>query len=164
MLTSIALIDGGTASAQNSGHLYGASSLHDREPVDDGATSVQRDLRSMKKQIIAANVEMTDEEAQAFWPVYDRYNAEWTPLMNMKFGLMKEYVDNLDTLTDEQADEYILQREAVEEALQRLRVTYMPAFRKALSAKTAALFLQLDWRISLFIDMRLALELPLIEL
>jgi hypothetical protein len=163
MLAGIALIGGGTASAQNARHLYGAST-HDREPVNEGAPTVQRDLRSMKKQIIAANVGMTDEEAQAFWPIYDRYSAEWTPLMDAKFRLMKQYIDNLETMTDDQADEYIRQREEVEEALQRLRVAYMPEFRKALSARTAALFLQLDWRISLFVDMRLALELPLIDI
>lgn len=43
---------------------------------DKDINLLRKDLRSAQKQIIAANVLLTDAEAQKFWPVYEQYNAE----------------------------------------------------------------------------------------
>ncbi len=37
---------------------------------------LRKDVRSLKKQIIAANMGLTDVQAEKFWPVYDLYTAE----------------------------------------------------------------------------------------
>jgi hypothetical protein len=34
---------------------------------------LRQDIRSQKKQLIAANMQLTDAEAGRFWPVYDAY-------------------------------------------------------------------------------------------
>src|ERR1043165_8366633 len=60
-------------------------------------------IRSKRKQIIAANIQMTDAEAQKFWPVYDQYAAEQRQAYNIHYGLLKEYAANIDKLTDAQA-------------------------------------------------------------
>ena len=41
--------------------------------LDQDIDMLRKDIRSQKKQIIAANVPLTDAEAQKFWPVYDQY-------------------------------------------------------------------------------------------
>jgi hypothetical protein len=123
----------------------------------------RKDIRSLKKQIVAANLELTDEEAQKFWPIYDQYTAEMAKIMDQKYNLVNEYLDNYDTLTDEQADTYINGRAAVEESLLQLRLKYIPVFRKALSGKTAALFFQLDWRFGLVADLQLSSQTPTVE-
>ena len=122
-----------------------------------------RTLRSLKKQLISANIELTDAEAQQFWPVYDRYTAEMGKIEDKKFELLKEYARNYDGITDEQVDTYIKGRAAVEESIMQLRLKYIPIFRKVLSGKTAALFTQMDWRLSLVVELQLASQVPLIE-
>jgi len=37
---------------------------------------LRKDLRSQRKQLIAANLKLTDTEAAKFWPVYDQYIVE----------------------------------------------------------------------------------------
>jgi len=37
---------------------------------------LRKDLRSQKKQIVASNLNLTDDQATKFWPVYDQYIAE----------------------------------------------------------------------------------------
>jgi len=37
---------------------------------------LRKDIRSRRKQLIAANLKLTDEEATKFWPVYDQYVSE----------------------------------------------------------------------------------------
>jgi len=44
-----------------------------------------------------------------------------------------------------------------------LRLKYVPIFRQVVSGKTTALFFQLDWRLSLIVDLQLASHIPLIE-
>jgi hypothetical protein len=123
----------------------------------------RKDLKSLKKQIVAANIELTDEEAQQFWPIYDRYTAEMAKIMDKKYEVISDYLQNYDTVTDEQADTYLLGRAAVEESLLQLRLKYIPIFRKVLSGKTAALFFQIDWRFGLVTDLQLSSQVPTVE-
>jgi len=120
-------------------------------------------VRSLKKQIMAANLNLTDTEAQQFWPIYDRYTAELVAITNAKYTLLKEYAQNYTTITDEQAESYIKGRAAVEESVMKLRLKYFPTFRSVLSGKTTALFFQMDWRLGLIIDLQLSSQTPLIE-
>jgi hypothetical protein len=47
-------------------HLYNGSPLR---LSDNDINLLRKDLRSAQKQIISANVLLTDTEAQKFWPV-----------------------------------------------------------------------------------------------
>src|SRR5262249_55565746 len=132
-------------------------------PSDEEIKLFRKDVRSLKKQIIAANLDLTDTEAQQFWPIYDRYTAEMTKIIDQKFETITEYAKNYDTITDEQADAYIKGRAEVEESFLRLRLKYIPIFRKVLSGKTAALFVQMDWRLGLVMDLQLSSQVPMIE-
>jgi len=135
----------------------------DQAPSDDDITLFRKDVRSLRKQIIAANLDLTDTEAQQFWPIFDRYTAELRKLFDRKFEVLKEYAANYDTITDEQADTYIQGRAEVEESILQLRLKYIPIFRKVLSGKTAALFTQIDWRLGLVIDLQLASQVPMVQ-
>ena len=135
----------------------------DQASSDDDLALFRKDVRSLRKQIIAANLDLTDTEAQQFWPIFDRYTAEMRKLFDRKFEVLKEYAANYDTITDEQADTYIQGRAAVEESILQLRLKYLPVFRKVLSGKTAALFTQMEWRLGLVIDLQVASQVPMVE-
>jgi Spy/CpxP family protein refolding chaperone len=137
--------------------------ISDQASSDDDLALFRKDVRSLRKQIVAANLDLTDTEAQQFWPIFDRYTAEMRKLFDRKFEVLKEYAANYDTITDEQADTYIKGRAAVEESIFQLRLKYIPIFRKVLSGKTAALFTQIDWRLGLVIDLQLASQVPMIQ-
>jgi hypothetical protein len=149
MLGGLMLLNGNPAKAQT--------------PANEDVRMLRKDLRSLKKQIIAANIELTDEEAEQFWPIYNRYTAEITKIMDTKFELVGDYLQNYDRLTDAQADTYLQGRADVEESLLQLRLKYIPIFRKVLSGKTAALFFEIDWRFGLVTDMQLSSQVPTVE-
>jgi hypothetical protein len=130
---------------------------------DDDIKLFRKDLRSLKKQIIAANLDLADTEAQQFWPIYDRYTAELVAISDRKYALLKEYNENYTTMTDEQAESYIKGRAAVEQSIMQLRLKYLPTFRKVLSGRSMALFFQMDWRLGLVMDLQLASQTPLLE-
>jgi outer membrane murein-binding lipoprotein Lpp len=123
---------------------------------------LRKDVRSLKKQIVAANMDLTDVQAEKFWPVYDQYTAEMARINDSKVALIQEYSQNYDTMNGDQAENYLRKRATVEESIMQLRVKYIPTFRKVLSGRETALFFQIDWRLGLMIDLQLA-QLPLIN-
>src|SRR5436190_24247521 len=62
-----------------------------KEPIDEDIQTLRKDLRSEKKQILAANMTLTDTEAERFWPVYDRFAAELARLNDSKPALLNDY-------------------------------------------------------------------------
>jgi len=124
---------------------------------------LRKDIRSGKKQLIAANLNLTDAEAQKFWPVYDQYAREVEVIYNDRLQIIKDYGASLSTLTNPQAAALTKRLLDSDNALTSLRKKYEPAVAKAVNGKAQALFFQLDRRIGLLIDLQLALEIPLVE-
>jgi len=150
MLVGVSLMSGHRALAQ--------------EPApDENLRLFRKDVRSLKKQIVAANMSLSDTEAQQFWPIYDSYTAELSTIMDKKYALLNEYAQNYTSITNEQAESYVQGRAAVEESMMQLRLKYFPIFRKVISGKSTARFFQMDWRLGLIMELQLASQTPLVE-
>ena len=130
--------------------------------ADDDIQLLRKNLRSQKKQIIAANLDLTDTEAEKFWPVYDRYAADVAKVYDTKVALFQEYLENSDTMSGDQAESYLRRRAAVEQDLMQVRLNHLPEFRKVLTGRETALFYQIDWRLDLMINLQLA-QAPVIN-
>jgi hypothetical protein len=129
---------------------------------DQDVELLRKDLRSQKKQIIAANMDLTDAEAEKFWPVYDRYAADLTKIYDTKIALVEEYLDHYKTMSGDEAESYIRRRAAADSDIMQLRLKYVPEFRKVLPGRQTALFFQIEWRLDLLINLQLA-QAPLID-
>ena len=138
------------------------ASRENASSVDQEIAMLRSDLRSTRKQVIAANMKLTDAEAEKFWPTYDQYVSELVKINDAKYALIKEYLQNTN-MTDEQADSLSKRWLAVDESVLQLRLKYIPIFRTALSAKGAAQFFQLDRRVQMMIDLQLLGSIPLIQ-
>src|ERR1700758_4232330 len=92
---------------------------------------LRKDVRSQKKQIIAENMDLSDAEAEKFWPVYDRYAAELSRIYDTKIALLKDYAQSYSGMTGEQAENYIRKRAEIEQSILELKLKYMPASRKS---------------------------------
>lgn len=130
---------------------------------DQDIALLRQDIRSQKKQLIAANLTLTDTEATKFWPLYDQYTAELTKIYDTKYALIKEYATNWGSVTDEQATSLIKRSLATDDAIAQLRIKYVPIFGQVLPGKKVATFFQLDRRLSNLIDLQLASQIPLVQ-
>jgi len=130
--------------------------------TDHGIELLRKDLSSQKKQVIAANMDLTDGQAEKFWPVYDRYAVDLARIYDTKIALVEQYLDNYNTMSGDDAEAYLRRRAAVEENVMQLRLKYVSEFRKVLSGRQAALFFQIEWRLDLLINLQLA-QMPLID-
>lgn len=140
-------------------------------PVADGSASVtdediqmlRKDIRSQRKQIIAANMKLSESESEKFWPVYEQYVSDLVKLNSTKYALIKQYIQSQGALTDTEANSAVDQWVNVDESVAELRKKYIPLFGKVLSPKSRALFYQLDRRVQLMIDLQLASSIPMVE-
>jgi hypothetical protein len=131
--------------------------------TDQQLALLRRDIRSIKKQLIAANLTLTDSEATKFWQVYGQYSAEAERINDTRTAIIKEYSEEYGTLTDDQADNLIRRWLDTDIEQTKLRQRYVAIFRKVLPGKKAATFFQLDHRISTMIEVQLTSQLPLAQ-
>jgi Spy/CpxP family protein refolding chaperone len=129
---------------------------------DKDIQMLRADIRSQRKQIIAANLPLTDAEATKFWPVYDAYMQEVSKNADGRVALIKEYAQTYDTMTDTQALSLVKRWGSLDQAFTNTRVNWMPKFEAVLPGKKAALFYQLDRRLSQVIDLQMMSLIPLI--
>jgi SMC interacting uncharacterized protein involved in chromosome segregation len=130
--------------------------------IDEEIAMLRSDLRSNRKQVVAANMKLSDSEAEKFWPTYEQYVSELVKINDAKYALIKEYLQS-SNLTEEQADGMSKRWVEIDASVVQLRLKYIPIFRKALSAKGTAMFFQIDRRVQMMIDLQLASSIPLIQ-
>jgi hypothetical protein len=152
-----------TTSARGQSSAQQSSNASVQNSVDQDIDLMRKDVRSQKKQIIAANLQLTDTEAVKFWPVYDQYTAELVKINDAKYAAIKDYATNYDTLTDDKALSLTRQTLGVDQSVAQLREKYVPIVSKVISGKKTALFFQLDRRLTALIDLQLAAAIPMVQ-
>jgi hypothetical protein len=123
----------GTSLRQSSAQTPAATST--QSSTDQDIDLLRKDIRSQKKQIVAANLQLTDAEAVKFWPIYDQYTAELVKINDAKYAAIKDYATNYATLTDDQAVSLIRQILGVDQSVAQLRLKYVPIVGKVISGK-----------------------------
>jgi len=153
------MLNGGTATAQTTPPQDSDTHVIKKQDVD----LLRQDLRSKRKQLIAANLKLTDEEATKFWPVYDQYVAELIKINDKKFAVIQDYADNWGKLTNEQSLLFIRQWLDSDIDTAQLRQKYVPIVSKVLNGKKSATFFQLDRRIAMMIELQVSSQMPLVQ-
>ena len=133
------------------------------KPLTDSEIQLARsNVQADKNDIIAHTMQFTQAESTAFWPVYSEYARDQQAIGNDRVQLIKDYAQNYDSIDAAKAKDMVQRMIAIENKTGQLRESYWPKFEKALGAKRAAKFYQVDNRLSLMIDIQLASEIPLI--
>jgi hypothetical protein len=130
---------------------------------DQDIALLRKDIRGKRKQLIAANLTLTGDQATRFWPVYEQYINDLVKINNEKYAVIKDYADQWGTMTDVQAESLIKRSLAVDEQVAQLRIRYVPIFEKVVPATVTASFFQIDRRVQSMIDLQLASQLPLVQ-
>jgi hypothetical protein len=122
-------------------------------------------VKADKKLVVAANMDLTDAEAKAFWPIYDAYQKDLQGLNERLAKTILAYADayNKDTLTDEQANSLASSVLAIDQDEVTMRKTYAAKLNGVLPGKKVARYLQIENKIRAVIRYELADYIPLVE-
>ena len=134
-----------------------AQNTHDYMEVERAA------LKTEKKALVADAMELTDDESEIFWPLYNEYSDKQYVINSKVYNLIVDYAENFDTLSDEKALE--LWNESMKQAdeLSKLKKSYFKKFQKILPGKKVVRYFQVENKVWALINAQLALEIPLME-
>jgi hypothetical protein len=135
----------------------------EKEQPADNMEIIRDALRAEKKVLVAENMDLTEAEAKAFWPVYEEYQNAMKSVADRRIKLIKDYAANYLSLTDETA--MTLVKELVDIQKERIKLddSFLPKFQKVLPAVKVARYYQLENKIRAVVDYDLARQIPLAE-
>lgn len=139
-----------------------------QEAQDQAANNmeiVREKVRADKKLLVAANMELTESEAAAFWPVYEAYQKEIADLNQRTLKVIESYADvyNQGAVSDDAAKKLLDEALAIDSAEVDLRKSYVSKFSKVLPAAKVARYYQIERKIRAAINYELASGIPLVK-
>ena len=153
------MLGGPTPSAQESAPQESTSHVISNQDLN----LLRQDLRSKRKQLIAANLKLTDTDAKTFWPVYDQYMTELIAINDRKFGLVQEYADNWGKMTNDKSLLFARNWLEMDIAIAQLRQHYVPIVAQVLDGRKTTTFFQLDRRIAMMLELQVSSQMPLVQ-
>jgi len=142
--------------------LWVVPALAQDKPADNMQILLEK-VRADKKLLVSENMQLTEAEAKAFWPVYDQYQDELFLLRTRTVKLIKDYVDAYGKMTSDTAKKLLDEYMAIEALGPKLRQAYLPKFRQALPEIKVARYYQIENKIQAAVMYELAQKIPLVE-
>lgn len=96
--------------------------------------------------------------------MYDQYVGELTHINDAKYELIAEYVNNFGKIDDKAATDWTTRWLDVDVTAANLRAKYAPIFGRVVPGVTVATFFQIDRRLQMVVDLKLASQLPILQL
>ena len=124
---------------------------------------LRSDVKSEATAIVAEVMQLDDKEGAVFWPIYREYELQLSKQWDNKLELIHKYADKYDSMSDDLADQLARGALELEQARLNLKQQYYERMKQALSAKTAARFLQINNQILMLIDLQVASALPVVK-
>ena len=127
--------------------------------------TVHEKLKAEKKSIVTKYMELTDSEAKNFWPVYDDYQKDLQKINERLQAMLQSYAADYrnKSLTDEKAKKLLDEWIGIEQDEVKQRKAFVPKIVKALPAKKAARYLQIENEYRMLIKYDLAATVPLAQ-
>ena len=116
-----------------------------------------------KKLIISDNMNLTEEEAKNFWPVYDEYQNALNTLYERTGKVIQSYAEKYNSLSNEDAKTILEETISVQEDRMKLQRSLLPKFNKVLSAKKVARYYQIENKLDSILRYELARGIPLVK-
>lgn len=117
-----------------------------------------------RKAIITTNVNFTEEESKAFWPIYNMYRRDIKVVNDKLLKLIVTYKENYENLSDEMAAELMTDAMDIEEDRMILRQVYVLDLVGILPMKKVAVLFQLESKIDAAVRYELAEMIPFVKL
>jgi hypothetical protein len=142
--------------------LFASPAVSQDKPADN--MQILRDkIKADKKLLVAANMELTDVEAKAFWPVYEGYQNELFLLRGRTVKLIKDYSDAYEKMSNDKAKALLDELMKIDSLGLKLRQAYLPKFRQVLPEVKVVRYYQIENKINAALNYELATNIPLMK-
>lgn len=137
----------------------------DEDMTTSNMEILRQKITTDKKLLVATNMNLTEAEAKAFWPVYDAYQEELQQINERLAKVINDYAIafNKGAVLNDTAIQLIDEAIAVEMAEANLKRKYVSKLSDALPGAKVARYIQIENKIRAIIRYELADLIPLVE-
>src|SRR5258707_15092754 len=116
-----------------------------------------------RRNIVRANMLLTETESARFWPLYDEYRAERRKIGDRRVRLITDFLAQEHSMTEDAARTLANEDFAILKDTSELKAKWYKKMTKELSERTIARFFHIDEKLDAAADLALAVNIPLIH-
>jgi len=116
-----------------------------------------------KKALVSQAMNLSDEQAKVFWPIYNDFEKEASKLTEMRIAYIKSYAEKYETITPEEADAIMKKAFEYQKKQLALELKYYKILKKKLGALVATRFIQVEEYINTGVKMQLLDAIPFVD-
>ena len=120
-------------------------------------------VQAERQALIAANLGLTEEQRDVFWPLYADYRKSIDEIADQKVAFFERFFASYETLTDDEALALLDESFELKARYLEVQKMYAAEMRKHLPGKTVARFFQIENKMDVIVDYELSGEFPLIQ-
>jgi len=109
---------------------------------------IRSQFKLEKKAVVADYLKLTNEEAEKFWPIYNKYETERTATGDLRIKLITDYVNNKHVGNVAAADEMVKESVDIQRKEVSLREKYYKLVKDGVNPTVAINFYQIEDQIS----------------
>ncbi len=129
----------------------------------DALETTRAEVQANRKARVEENLDLTDAEAKAFWPLYDEYRAAMIKVGDRRAALITDFARNYEKLTDEQATNMVKEMLDIQEQEISVRREHLTKMGKVLPPQKLARFAQIENKFDAMVNSKLTEMIPLAE-
>ena len=116
-----------------------------------------------RRNIVMANMLLTETESARFWPLYDEYRVERQKIGDRRVRLITDFLANQNSMSEDEARTLANEDFAILKDTSELKAKWYAKMTKVLSDRTIARFFHIDEKLDAAADIALAANIPLIH-
>jgi Spy/CpxP family protein refolding chaperone len=108
---------------------------------------ILKQVMTDKRAVYAQNLQLTEAESRAFWPIYDEYEIKAKKLNDEFLKLVDDYAAKFGSITDEDAAAMLKTKMRIEKEREDLKQAYTHKVAKTLPPVKALRYAQIETRL-----------------
>ena len=104
-------------------------------------------IQTDRRAVYAQNLELTEQESKAFWPIYDEFEGAMKKVTDARLELLNQYAEKYDALGEADAKQMLGRRLELDKQAFALRQKYAKKVQQVLPSVKALRYVQLQDRI-----------------
>jgi len=131
--------------------------------AQDDLQAASEIIRQQKKNYLANMMELTPQEKEAFWSVYDQYESGLSKLRSKRIELAVNFLQNHASLSDAEAIDMLKQKLELDAADLEFKQSYVAKFMQVLPRRKVVRFYQAENRFDAAATAELYRNIPVIR-
>ena len=139
--------------------VFGTATAQVRSEVE----LTRQQIQTERQELVTVGMELTDEQAATFWPVYREYRNELAPVGDRLVDLVLGYAEQIDSVSDEYAEQMLEDYLDIQSDKLDVQKKYVNRFKRVLPARLVARFYQIENKLDAVVALDLAMSVPVLQ-